>query len=63
MAEQGRTVRVSGLPADVEENRLKDKLLIHFLRRRNGGGEVESVAIVGATPLCALVTFEESGGQ
>ncbi|XP_074552556.1 uncharacterized protein LOC141809439 isoform X2 [Halichoeres trimaculatus] len=61
MAEQGRTVRVSGLPADIEDNRLKDKLLIHFLRSRNGGGEIESVTIEEATPVCALITFEESG--
>ncbi|XP_034567493.1 uncharacterized protein si:busm1-163l24.3 [Notolabrus celidotus] len=61
MAEQGRTVRVSGLPADIEDDRLKDKLLIHFLRRRNGGGEVESVSIDKATSACALITFEDSG--
>ncbi|XP_041672713.1 uncharacterized protein si:busm1-163l24.3 isoform X2 [Cheilinus undulatus] len=61
MAERARTVRVSGLPTDIEDDRLKDKLLIHFLRRRNGGGEVESVSIVKATSECALITFEDSG--
>lgn len=60
MAEQDRTVRVSGLPVDIENNRLTDKLLIHFLRRRNGGGEIESVSIEEVTPVCALITFEES---
>ncbi|XP_054463421.1 uncharacterized protein si:busm1-163l24.3 [Anoplopoma fimbria] len=61
MAEPGRTVRVSGLPADVEDDRLRDKLYIHFLRTRNGGGEINSVTIVKATPVSALITFEDSG--
>lgn len=55
------TVRVSGLPADIEDERLKDKLFIHFLRARNGGGEINSVTIVKATPISALITFEDSG--
>uniref|UniRef100_UPI0037E99394 uncharacterized protein n=1 Tax=Semicossyphus pulcher TaxID=241346 RepID=UPI0037E99394 len=61
MAELGRTVTVSGLPADIEDDRLKDKLLIHFLRTKNGGGEIDSVTIVKATPVSALITFEDSG--
>uniref|UniRef100_A0A3Q2QMV8 RING-type E3 ubiquitin transferase n=1 Tax=Fundulus heteroclitus TaxID=8078 RepID=A0A3Q2QMV8_FUNHE len=60
MAEAGRTVRVSGLPTDIEDDRLKDKLLIHFLRARNGGGEIDQVTIVKPTPLSALITFEDS---
>lgn len=63
MAAPSRTVRVSGLPAEMEEGRLKDKLFIHFLRARNGGGEIETVTIVKATPLSALITFEECEGQ
>ena len=63
MAEPGRTVRVSGLPTDIEDEKLKDKLLIHFLRAKNGGGEINSVTIVKATPVSALITFEDSGGQ
>lgn len=63
MAEPSRTVRVSGLPADIQEGRLKDKLLIHFLRVRNGGGEIQSVTIVNAALVSALITFEESEGQ
>lgn len=61
MAEPGRTIRVSGLPTDIEHKRLKDKLFIHFLRERNGGGEIDSIVIdrVGS----ALITFEDSGGQ
>ncbi|XP_024127872.1 uncharacterized protein si:busm1-163l24.3 isoform X1 [Oryzias melastigma] len=59
MAEPGRTIRVSGLPTDIEHKRLKDKLFIHFLRERNGGGEIDSIVIdrVGS----ALITFEDSG--
>nr|XP_015804354.2 uncharacterized protein si:busm1-163l24.3 isoform X1 [Nothobranchius furzeri]XP_015804356.2 uncharacterized protein si:busm1-163l24.3 isoform X1 [Nothobranchius furzeri] len=60
MAGPGRTVRVSGLPADIQSNRLQDKLFIHFLRARNGGGEVNSVVIVKSEPPSALVTFEDS---
>ncbi|XP_067269134.1 uncharacterized protein si:busm1-163l24.3 [Pseudorasbora parva] len=60
MAEEGRAVCVYGLPTDVDRERLRDKLLIHFLRERNGGGEVTSVTIIGRTPPRALVTFEES---
>lgn len=62
MAERGRTVRVSGLPTDVEDDRLRDKLIIHFLRARNGGGEIDSVTLVKATPVSALITFEDSEG-
>lgn len=63
MAQPGRTVRVSGLPADTEDDRLKDKLYIHFLRARNGGGEIDCVTIAKATPVFALITFEDSRGQ
>ncbi|MEQ2158542.1 hypothetical protein GOODEAATRI_013426 [Goodea atripinnis] len=60
MSEAGRIVRVSGLPTDIEDVRLKDKLLIHFLRTRNGGGEIDHVTIVKSMPLYALITFEDS---
>ncbi|KAM6904793.1 RNA-binding protein 43-like [Xenentodon cancila] len=60
MAEPGRTVRVTGLPTDVQDERLKDKLFIHFLRSRNGGGEIDSVTIANETPVSALITFEDS---
>ncbi|XP_051570952.1 uncharacterized protein LOC127450705 [Myxocyprinus asiaticus] len=60
MAEEGRAVYVHGLPTDVDRERLRDKLLIYFLRARNGGGEVTSVSVTNATPVCALITFEES---
>lgn len=60
MAEPGRTVRVTGLPEGIEDGRLKDKLLVHFLRSRNGGGEIDSVTIDKSTPISALITFEDS---
>ncbi|XP_076000272.1 uncharacterized protein LOC142993431 [Genypterus blacodes] len=60
MAEAGLTVRVSGLPTGMDDDRLKDKLFIHFLRTRNGGGEVVSISPVKAAPGSALITFEES---
>ncbi|XP_029997413.1 uncharacterized protein LOC115424347 isoform X2 [Sphaeramia orbicularis] len=60
MAELGRTVRVSGLPTELEEDRLEDKILIHFLRTRNGGGEIDSVTTIKAASASALITFEES---
>lgn len=63
MAEASRTVRVSGLPADIAEERLIDKLTVYFLRSRNGGGEIVSVTVDGTKPDCALVQFEDSGGQ
>ncbi|RVE69836.1 hypothetical protein OJAV_G00081610 [Oryzias javanicus] len=59
MAEPGRTIRVSSLPTDIEDKRLKDKLFIHFLRERNGGGEIDSIVIDRAGS--ALITFEDSG--
>lgn len=61
MAEIGHTVCVRGLPTDMEHERLKDKLLIHFLRERNGGGEIASITIKAAD-LSAIITFEDSGG-
>lgn len=59
MAGDARTIRVSGLPMDGSENRLVDKLQIHFLRKKNGGGDVSSVAVSKTMPGTAFVTFEE----
>ncbi|XP_057716782.1 uncharacterized protein si:busm1-163l24.3 isoform X2 [Corythoichthys intestinalis] len=61
MAGASRTVRVSGMPAHIEEERLIDKLAVHFLRPSNGGGEIESVIIDRTKPYSALVQFEDSG--
>ncbi|NWX09668.1 IN35 protein, partial [Caloenas nicobarica] len=54
----GRTVRVGGLPAELPADRLADKLTIHFLRSRNGGGEIADVRVLPGPPPCALITFE-----
>lgn len=59
MADASKTVRVNGLPVDIDEDRLRDKLLVHFLRAKNGGGEIESVTVGKATPVSALITFED----
>lgn len=61
MAEMGHTVCVRGLPSDMEHERLEDKLLIHFLRERHGGGEISSISIKATDP-CAIITFEDSRG-
>lgn len=60
MAKEGGTVRVCGLPLDISKNRLIDKLYIHFLRKRNGGGDISSVRVSKTTPGCAFITFEDS---
>ncbi|MCI4383868.1 hypothetical protein PGIGA_G00031660 [Pangasianodon gigas] len=60
MAGEARTIRVSGLPVDGSENRLIDKLQIHFLRKKNGGGEISSVTVSKTMPGTAFITFEES---
>ncbi|XP_022520727.2 uncharacterized protein si:busm1-163l24.3 [Astyanax mexicanus] len=57
--EEGGSVCVGGLPADMEQERLADKLLIHFLRSRNGGGEITSVNIKEVNR-SAVITFEDS---
>lgn len=54
-----RTIRVCGLPVDIPQNRLSDKLKIHFLRKKNGGGEISSVTVLQTTPASALITFDE----
>ncbi|KAM4645455.1 uncharacterized protein AAGF69_014043 isoform 1-T1 [Amazona ochrocephala] len=55
----GRTVRVGGLPADLPPDRVADKLTIHFLRSRNGGGEIADVKVLrDGSRACALITFE-----
>ncbi|KAK6329090.1 hypothetical protein J4Q44_G00010680 [Coregonus suidteri] len=60
MAKEGGTVRVCGLPQDIIQNRLIDKLYIHFLRKRNGGGDILSVTVSKTTPGCTFITFEDS---
>ncbi|XP_060748397.1 uncharacterized protein si:busm1-163l24.3 [Tachysurus vachellii] len=59
MAEMRHTVCVRGLPDYMEHDRLEDKLMVHFLRERNGGGEISSISIKASDP-CAIITFEDS---
>ncbi|NXX79112.1 IN35 protein, partial [Urocolius indicus] len=54
----GRTVRVRGFPAELPPDRVADKLTIHFLRSRNGGGEIADVQVLPGAQACALITFE-----
>ncbi|KAI1896449.1 hypothetical protein AGOR_G00094910 [Albula goreensis] len=60
MAAEGRAVIVSGVPTGIEEKRLTDKLCIHFLRKRHGGGDISSIILPKSTPGSAIITFEES---
>ncbi|XP_041100954.1 uncharacterized protein LOC121312975 [Polyodon spathula] len=59
MAADRRTLQVLRVPSDLPDDRMIDKLLIHFLRPRNGGGEVLGVRYPTDTPAEALVTFEQ----
>ncbi|XP_033026621.1 uncharacterized protein LOC117059178 isoform X2 [Lacerta agilis] len=54
------TVCVRGYPADLPPERVSDKLMIHFLRARNGGGEISSIEFPPESPGCAMVTFEDA---
>ncbi|XP_072435888.1 RNA-binding protein 43-like isoform X2 [Chiloscyllium punctatum] len=55
-----RTVAVSGFPEDVLPTTVMiDKLTIHFLRPKHGGGEVEFVCYPTSDPGIAYVTFEK----
>lgn len=59
----GRTVRVHGFPAELPPDRAADKLTIHFLRSRNGGGDIAEVRVLRGSPPCALITFEAPEGN
>ncbi|XP_078260523.1 RNA-binding protein 43-like [Rhinoraja longicauda] len=55
-----RTIVVFGFPVDTFANIVMiDKLTIHFLRPRNGGGEVDSVIYPTDITGAAYVTFEK----
>ncbi|XP_042743809.1 uncharacterized protein LOC122189073 isoform X2 [Lagopus leucura] len=54
----GCTVQVWGIPSDLPPDRVADKLTIHFLRSRNGGGEISDVQVLPGSPAYALITFE-----
>ncbi|XP_038635235.1 uncharacterized protein LOC119954235 [Scyliorhinus canicula] len=55
-----RTVQVSPLPTGISKQSLEDKLMIHFLRSKNGGGEIIDILFPPESPTSALITFEEA---
>ncbi|XP_020355768.1 uncharacterized protein LOC109903453 [Oncorhynchus kisutch] len=55
----GIVVEVLGVPNILASDRMVDKLTIHFLRPRNGGGEVQRVLFPSDSPGQAFVIFEE----
>lgn len=60
---EGRTIEVCGVPDILPSDRTVDKLTIHFLRPRNGGGEVLRVIYPTSTKGQAFVVFELSEGK
>lgn len=56
-------VEVLGVPDILPDDVTIDKLLIHFLRKKNGGGEVLKVLYPCYQPGQAFVTFELPEGQ
>lgn len=63
MATMGRTVEVLGVPDLLPDERTIDKLLIYFLRKKHGGGEVLKVLYPCYQPGQAFVTFEQPEGK
>lgn len=64
MADSGRTVVVSGVPAVLEFSRMVDKLTIHFQSRRiSHGGDVEVVKYPTNMVGVAFVTFDQAEGK
>ncbi|XP_062988506.1 uncharacterized protein LOC134402732 [Elgaria multicarinata webbii] len=54
------TVCVRGYPTDLPPERVADKLMIHFLRARNGGGEIVNIEFAPEFPDYAMITFEDA---
>ncbi|XP_067869480.1 uncharacterized protein si:busm1-163l24.3 isoform X2 [Heterodontus francisci] len=55
-----RTIQVSDLPTGISKRTLEDKLMIHFLRSKNGGGEIIEILFTAESPTSALIIFEEA---
>ena len=51
------TVMVSGLPEESTENSVH----IHFQKRKNGGGEIQKLEMLGQGK--AMITFEDPEGR
>jgi hypothetical protein len=54
-------INVTGIPDELPEDQMRDKLELSFCRSRNGGGEVESVDY-DKPSRSAVITFVEAGG-
>ncbi|XP_029444061.1 uncharacterized protein LOC115083988 [Rhinatrema bivittatum] len=54
-----RKLCIHNVPSVTSDDRMHDKLLIHFLRPRNGGGEVLELKYPTEEAGMAFVTFEE----
>lgn len=63
MDQKGCQVEVLGVPDLLQDDVTIDKLLIYFLRKKNGGGEVLKVLYPCYQPGQAFVTFEQPEGQ
>lgn len=63
MEEKSNIVEVSGVPEVLPDDRMMDKLLIHFLRPRHGGGEVLRVLYPCYEPGKAFIVYEETQGE
>ncbi|XP_020041682.2 N-myc-interactor isoform X2 [Castor canadensis] len=53
-------INVTGIPDELPEDQMRDKLELSFCRSRNGGGEVESVDY-DKPSRSAVITFVEAG--
>ncbi|XP_051704647.2 N-myc-interactor isoform X2 [Oryctolagus cuniculus] len=53
-------INVNGIPDELPEDQMRDKLELSFCKTRNGGGEVESVKYDKRTG-SAVITFVETG--
>lgn len=56
-----RRILVSNLPKEEPEDRVLDKLDIHFSRTRNGGGEVEETDMLHDSGT-VVITFVDDNG-
>lgn len=63
MDRTGCLVEVLGVPEHFPDETIIDKLLIYFLRKRNGGGEVLKVLYPCYQTGQAFVKFEQPEGQ
>lgn len=56
-------VEVLGVPDVLPDARIVDKLQVHFLAAKHGGGEVQEVLYPCYQPGQAFIIFEEPEGE